>query len=903
MKGSRVLALWRQRPSLEQLELLLAGLVTVLGTLSYAEFFGGLRWLPAVLGSIVLGFALAILAGRRGWRTLTLVVMTATVFLGYALYVCYGQHTFFGLPTLTAIRDLGSGLASGWARMLTVTVPADVDGDLLITPLALGFAAAYATGFAVLGTRSVTLPAFPPLLLFVSGLLFTAVNPHQRLAATGAFLLGTLLLLLLRSNRIASVDQEGIDERDAQAVGLDLTARRWHSTLGRFAFGLPVVAAATALGVAGATTLSIADGRQRFDPRILRDQQVSLEATLTPLALSFAAAYATSLAVLRTRSVTLPALPPLLLGTSGLLFTAVSPPAQLVVTGAFVLTTLLLLLLRSNRIATVDQEGIDERDAQAVGLDLTARRWHSTLGRFAFGLPVVAAATALGVAGATTLSIADGRQRFDPRTLRDQQVSLEATLTPLVQVKPQLVQAPAADLFTVKVASSGPETTVDRVRTVALDRFDGALWTTSTSFLRAGSRLPVGAQLPGHATRVTLDVDIAGLATAFVPVAGQPVAVSGRDLAFNAANGTLVTTRSVGRPLRYRVTGVARRLDAALATAKPSTAPEDQRYTALPSTPTWIQNLADDFMEAQPSPMARLEDLETYLRNRDYTVGARPGHGYGALWRLLNGVEREQVGHAEQYASVFAVLVRAMGYPARVAVGYLLRPQQEQAGSYVVRTSDAHAWPEVHVDGFGWVPFEPTDAGKAGVPPPRETNDALSVPGAPGPDGNGDPAGVIERLDERPLWKWVAFVAAAPLGLVGLLLVGIVLTKSLRRRRRMSRGAPSVRVVAAWREAVDRLRERAVTVPSSLTAAETVGRARSGVNPAVIEPLADLAPIVTAAVFAPKEPDEPTVRRAWALEAQVRRSIDAGAPLASRVRAVVDPRPLLPRQRIRGPRS
>jgi hypothetical protein len=112
-----------------------------------------------------------------------------------------------------------------------------------------------------------------------------------------------------------------------------------------------------------------------------------------------------------------------------------------------------------------------------------------------------------------------------------------------------------------------------------------------------------------------------------------------------------------------------------------------------------------------------------------------------------------------------------------------------------------------------------------------------------------------------------------------------------------------VRVVAAWRETVDRLRERAVAVPSSLTAAETVERARSSVGPAVVEPLADLAPIVTAAVFAPQEPDEPTARRAWALEAQVRRSIDAGTPLVTRTRAAVDPRPLLPRQRVRGPRS
>jgi hypothetical protein len=54
-----------------------------------------------------------------------------------------------------------------------------------------------------------------------------------------------------------------------------------------------------------------------------------------------------------------------------------------------------------------------------------------------------------------------------------------------------------------------------------------------------------------------------------------------------------------------------------------------------------------------------------------------------------------------------AVLVRAAGIPARVALGYTpgtLRPD----GSREITSNDAHAWVEVYFQGLGWVPFDPT---------------------------------------------------------------------------------------------------------------------------------------------------------------------------------------------------
>ena len=52
-------------------------------------------------------------------------------------------------------------------------------------------------------------------------------------------------------------------------------------------------------------------------------------------------------------------------------------------------------------------------------------------------------------------------------------------------------------------------------------------------------------------------------------------------------------------------------------------------------------------------------------------------------------------------------MVRSLGIPARVAVGFtpgLLQPD----GTRSVLGRNAHAWPEVWFDQFGWVSFEPT---------------------------------------------------------------------------------------------------------------------------------------------------------------------------------------------------
>ena len=70
-------------------------------------------------------------------------------------------------------------------------------------------------------------------------------------------------------------------------------------------------------------------------------------------------------------------------------------------------------------------------------------------------------------------------------------------------------------------------------------------------------------------------------------------------------------------------------------------------------------------------------------------------------------------GYCQQFAFAMAVLARLLGIPSRVAVGFT-SGSPTGIGTWSVKTSDAHAWPELYFQGAGWLRFEPTPSGSGG---------------------------------------------------------------------------------------------------------------------------------------------------------------------------------------------
>lgn len=57
-------------------------------------------------------------------------------------------------------------------------------------------------------------------------------------------------------------------------------------------------------------------------------------------------------------------------------------------------------------------------------------------------------------------------------------------------------------------------------------------------------------------------------------------------------------------------------------------------------------------------------------------------------------------GDAQGAAHLLIAAARAAGYPARYVAGHLYRPYERDSHA-------AHGWAELHIDGYGWVGFDP----------------------------------------------------------------------------------------------------------------------------------------------------------------------------------------------------
>ena len=101
--------------------------------------------------------------------------------------------------------------------------------------------------------------------------------------------------------------------------------------------------------------------------------------------------------------------------------------------------------------------------------------------------------------------------------------------------------------------------------------------------------------------------------------------------------------------------------------------------------------------------------MTRYLRsNIDYsaTIPLLPAGTDPIEWFLFDG----QTGFCNYYATAQVLMLRSLGIPARIAVGYTQGDFNQQNETYTVRRRNSHAWPEVYFVDVGWVIFEPTAA-------------------------------------------------------------------------------------------------------------------------------------------------------------------------------------------------
>jgi hypothetical protein len=395
------------------------------------------------------------------------------------------------------------------------------------------------------------------------------------------------------------------------------------------------------------------------------------------------------------------------------------------------------------------------------------------------------------------------------------------SLDPVAAMQGQLTLPEPIDLLRLEASVDDP----GYLRAVAIDEYDNESgWTLSNmrgeDSIADDDRL---APLPERQSSrpVTATIRVLQHDDRFLPVLFSPLSVhmegeGGDGWRFDRDTGTVYGRELTSGGRSYTVTAIEPRpTTAQLAAARPL-APGSlvqQEFTALPPLDPRVTDLVAEVTAGASTPYERVRSVQQFLTDRAngfiYSLSTAPGTSGNDLVDFL----QLRRGYCEQYAGAMAVMVRAAGVPARVALGYTPGTEQDD-GSRLITSDDAHAWVEVYFEDLGWVPFDPT---------PIARQRAVDLPWAPRAgqeDDTGNRADApVPTLPSRPLpsapqdrvpggvpspqsaqgaddLRWRLVGGAGMALLAGALVAAPAVARALQRRRRVAAGTAG----ALWDE-------------------------------------------------------------------------------------------------------
>jgi transglutaminase-like putative cysteine protease len=450
-------------------------------------------------------------------------------------------------------------------------------------------------------------------------------------------------------------------------------------------------------------------------------------------------------------------------------------------------------------------------------------------------------------------------------------------LDPVVELRGQLNRPEAEDLLEVTSSVSDP----GYLRAVALDVYDGAGWRLSNlggegSIAEDGPLVPLPAR--ETAREVTATVTAIGHDDRFLPTptAPQSIDVAGGDDDAWRIDPTTDTVYGRGVTTSGRTWSVVAdepQPTTAQLAAAPELVPGDRmrRYTELPQLDASVTALVGRLTHAGQSPYERVLGIYDHLTDRangfTYSLATTPGTSGDDLADFL----RLKRGYCEQYAGAMAVLVRAVGVPARVVLGYTpgrADADGENGRTRTVTTDDAHAWVEVWFSGLGWVTFDPTPLGGGRAvdlpwaPRADATVDPAAAPALPGttPTAPAGPQAEIDRGGQFTPLNLPAADSGSALtswltgGGLGVLAVVLAAVPWAARRRQRSQRITDGRPGALWDELLATTTDLGITAPPTATPrtlARQLAELVSGASPAAVSAVRELALAEERSVYGP----------------------------------------------------
>lgn len=234
-------------------------------------------------------------------------------------------------------------------------------------------------------------------------------------------------------------------------------------------------------------------------------------------------------------------------------------------------------------------------------------------------------------------------------------------------------------------------------RGLVLSFFDGKSWSVAAN---DPSRFP---DLPSLSSNQRADYEVIlephhskWLFYLGTPKQGRP------SLKFSSSFGLISSANEfIDQRFAYGLSVESNPFDSAL------TEKEQQQSTQLPRTYNpRLKAWSKEQFKQQKEPQAFIRFLQNYIQQNNYWYTLKPpaltsAHSMDEFWFDT------QEGYCEHYAGAVAIILREVGIPARVIVGYQGGEWNPVAHYLTVQNNEAHAWVEYWQD-KGWHRFDPT---------------------------------------------------------------------------------------------------------------------------------------------------------------------------------------------------
>ena len=488
-------------------------------------------------------------------------------------------------------------------------------------------------------------------------------------------------------------------------------------------------------------------------------------------------------------------------------------------------------------------------------------------------------------------TVDDGRVRIDP----------------LVSVQSSLQREEITPVFEV-------ETDTPRYwRMVALPNFDGRTWSPDPDpvTLDVVPGAPLANATPASGSHETTQVSFRTASELVLPWLPLPYPPRSTDasldgMRWDPESGSILLDGGVDAGVTYTATADVVTPTPEQLRAEPFVADARTARYALepPDLDASISDTAARWTRGATNTYDRVIAIQEHFTDPkfgfSYDVDVPGSTSEAAMVEFLTTTK---AGFCQQFSSTMAVMLRSLGIPARLAVGFTPGEFSDSADRLTVTTENAHSWVEVLFPSYGWLPFEPTPGRQnpVGYPyiDPSRADACPNVRGGfCGPTGRGPRAGgsvtqsdglisAADRERARPGGIGAAGLAGAagtfgtanaasdpgPLTTRNVLLAALAgaaivlaivpLARAWRRRRRLRRAGPEPRslIVATY----DVFTERAADLGYARAPGQTIEEYRGAVTASGALSNGDLERLTTLAgnaAYSSREPAPDDAREA-----------------------------------------